>query len=118
MAGVRTTSPDYDTFLPKWQRVRDVIAGQDAMQKAAEKYLPKLKAENDRSYEARVGRSDHFNATWRTIDALVGMAGSYGMAALEARLRMIIAAARDAGTPLCSWCLRWSARSITASSPS
>lgn len=74
MAGVRTTAPDYDTFAPKWKRVRDVICGQDAMHAAAEAYLPKLKNEDHLSYKARVNRSDFFNATWRTIDGLTGMA--------------------------------------------
>lgn len=74
MAGVRTTHSDYDRFLPKWQRVRDVISGQDAMQAASTQYLPKLKDENTLDYQARVKRSDFFNGTWRTIDALTGMA--------------------------------------------
>jgi hypothetical protein len=74
MAGVRTTHADYDRFAPKWKRCRDVIAGQDAMHKAAEAYLPKLKDEEDKDYEARRKRSDFFNGTWRTIDALGGMA--------------------------------------------
>jgi hypothetical protein len=75
MAGVRTTACDYDTFAPKWKRVRDVVAGQDAMHKAGEAYLPKLKDEDPKDYAARLGRSDFFNGTWRTIDALSGMVG-------------------------------------------
>lgn len=74
MAGVRTTHPDYDKFLPQWQRVRAVIAGTDAMRAAQETFLPKLKDEEDCDYQARLKRSDFFNATWRTIDALNGMA--------------------------------------------
>jgi hypothetical protein len=74
MAGVRTTHKDFDTFSPKWKRCRDVVAGQDAIHKAAEAYLPKLKDESDKDYKARLKRSDFFNGTWRTIDALSGMA--------------------------------------------
>jgi hypothetical protein len=74
MVGVRTTHKDYDAFAPKWKRVRDCIAGQDAMHTAAELYLPRLKNEADDAYRARVLRSDFFNGTWRTIDAMVGMA--------------------------------------------
>jgi hypothetical protein len=74
MVGVRTTHKDYDAFAPKWKRVRDCIAGQDAMHAAAELYLPRLKNEADDAYRARVLRSDFFNGTWRTIDAMVGMA--------------------------------------------
>jgi hypothetical protein len=71
--GVKATHRDYDKFAPKWQRMRDIIAGQDAMHAAGERYLPKLKAEDDKEYQARVKRSDFFNGTWRTIDALGGM---------------------------------------------
>jgi hypothetical protein len=82
MAGVRTLHSDYDRFAPRWKRTRDVIAGQDAMHAAKTAYLPKLKDESDGSggkpddndYAARLKRSDFFNATWRTIDALSGMA--------------------------------------------
>ena len=72
--GVRSTHADYDRFAPKWKRVRDVIAGQDAMHTAATAYLPKLKDEEPSDYDARRKRSDFFNGTWRTIDALSGMA--------------------------------------------
>lgn len=74
MAGVRTTHPDYEKFAPKWKRARDVIAGQDAMHTAGEAYLPKLTDETANEYKARIKRSDFFNGTWRTIDALSGMA--------------------------------------------
>lgn len=72
--GVNATHPDYDRFAPKWKRCRDVIAGQDAMHAAKELYLPKLKDEEDAEYKARLKRSDFFNGTWRTVDALGGMA--------------------------------------------
>lgn len=74
MAGVKTTHPDYDRLSPLWQRCRDAVAGQDAIHKAGEKYLPKLKAEDKDDYAARLQRSDFFNATWRTISGLTGMA--------------------------------------------
>lgn len=71
---VWTTHPDYERFAPKWKRVRDCIAGQDAIHAAGEDYLPKLKDEADADYRARLKRSDFFNATWRTIAVLGGMA--------------------------------------------
>lgn len=74
MAGVKTTHKDYDRFSPKWKRCRDVIAGQDAIHAATIAYLPKLHDEDDTEYKARLGRSDFFNGTWRTIDGLGGMA--------------------------------------------
>jgi hypothetical protein len=74
MAGVKTLHADYNRLSPLWERCRDVIAGERAMHQAAERYLPKLKEESDADYKARVCRSDYFNASWRTIDALGGMA--------------------------------------------
>ena len=72
--GVRTTNPDYDRLAPKWKRCSDVVDGQDALHKTGEGYLPRLKDEEDGDYTSRLKRSDFFNATWRTIAGLSGMA--------------------------------------------
>lgn len=72
--GVKATHKDYDRLMPLWQRCRDAVAGQCAIHMAGEKYLPKLTNEDDPSYKARKCRSDFFNATWRTISGLTGMA--------------------------------------------
>jgi len=74
MAGVKTLHRDYMKFAPKWKRARDVVAGTDAIHEAGTEYLPKLKNETSADYAARLRRSDYWNGTWRTIDALVGMA--------------------------------------------
>jgi hypothetical protein len=74
MTGVKTTHKDYDRMMPLWKRCRDAVKGQDALHKAGETYLPKLRAEDPTDYAARVKRSDYFNATWRTISGLAGMA--------------------------------------------
>lgn len=73
-AGVRTTNPDHDELMPQWQRCSDVVDGQDEIHKAGEKYLPKLTDEETAEYFARLKRSDFFNATWRTIAGMAGMA--------------------------------------------
>jgi len=39
---VNGTHPDYDVTLPDWLRARDVLAGEDAVKSAGEKYLPRL----------------------------------------------------------------------------
>ncbi len=72
--GVSSHHPEYDEYLPKWQRCSDVVDGQDAVHAAGTKYLPKLVDETDDGYKARLARSDLFNATWRTIAGLVGLA--------------------------------------------
>lgn len=72
--GVSSTHPDYDKFLPKWQRCSDAVAGQDAIHAKKETYLPKLANETAPDYSARLKRSNYFNATWRTIAGMTGMA--------------------------------------------
>jgi hypothetical protein len=37
-----STHPDYDTSAVDWSRARDVMAGEDAVKAAGEKYLPRL----------------------------------------------------------------------------
>lgn len=74
MAGVSTEHPEYKDMSATWQRCHDVVKGQRAVQAGGEKYLPRNGAEETTDYEARVKRSDFFNATFRTISGLVGMA--------------------------------------------
>jgi hypothetical protein len=38
---VNATHPDYDKAVPAWARARDVLAGEDAVKAAADKYLPR-----------------------------------------------------------------------------
>ena len=73
-ATVATTHPTYDKLMPKWARCSDAVDGQDAVREKREAYLPKLGGEEEADYAARLKRSDFFNATWRTIAGLTGMA--------------------------------------------
>ena len=45
-----STHPEYDASLPAWQRARDVLAGEDAVKAAGEKYLPRLDSQSDEEY--------------------------------------------------------------------
>lgn len=72
--GVSAHHPDYDRMAPLWADCRNTTRGQRAMRAAGETYLPKLAGENDGDYRSRIKRSDFFNATWRTIAGLSGMA--------------------------------------------
>lgn len=65
--------PEYDEAAPKWRRARDVVAGQDAVHKAGEEYLPRLKDQQGEEYEAYKKRATFFGATKRTVQALHGM---------------------------------------------
>lgn len=71
--GVKTTHEKYDKFLPKWKRVRDVLAGQDNVHNAGTAYLPKLNKQSDGQYKSYVKRAAFYNASWRTVAALLGM---------------------------------------------
>jgi len=70
---VNTQHPNYINMAPKWERCRDTVAGQDAVHAAGEKYLPRLKDQDDTDYKAYVTRAQFYNAVWRTIAALSGM---------------------------------------------
>ena len=65
--------PDYETAAPLWQRMRDVVAGEDAVHKAQVRYLPMLTEQKPEEYRAYVMRTPFFGATARTIDALHGL---------------------------------------------
>lgn len=71
--GIESQHPDYAAALEWWQRMADVIAGQDAVHKAGTKYLPKLSEQTPQEYNAYKLRAAFFNATGRTIDALHGL---------------------------------------------
>lgn len=64
-----STHPDYDTSAVDWSRVRDVMAGEDAVKAAGEKYLPRLDSQTDEEFAAYVERASFFNATARTAEA-------------------------------------------------
>ena len=70
---VNSTHQDYDDNLAAWQRARDVIAGEDAVKRAGEKYVPRLQSQSDAEYAAYVLRASFFNATARTSDGYTGL---------------------------------------------
>jgi hypothetical protein len=70
---VRTQHKQYQKYIGKWKRCRDVAEGQDAVHEAGTDYLPKLKVQTDEDYRAYRNRAPFFNATWRTISGLTGM---------------------------------------------
>lgn len=70
---VDSLHPDYTAYLSKWQRMRHVIDGEDAVKAAGVEYLPKLEADNQGDYDAYKMRAQFFNATGRTRFAFLGM---------------------------------------------
>lgn len=69
---VNTTHKDYDRRLPQWERVRDVVAGSDAVKAKQTEYLPKLGGQDWQEYLAYLNRADFHGATGRTLDGLSG----------------------------------------------
>jgi hypothetical protein len=70
---VNSTHADYDASLPGWERARDLLAGEDAVKAAGDKYLPRLECQSEADYQAYLARACYFNATHRAGDAFVGM---------------------------------------------
>jgi uncharacterized protein DUF4055 len=62
------THPDYDATAPRWSRARDVLAGEDAVKAAGERYLPRLDSQSDDEYAAYKARASFFGATARTLE--------------------------------------------------
>jgi len=70
---VNSTHPDYDSSLPAWLRARDVLAGEDAVKTAGEKYLPRLESQTDDEYKSYKARAAFFNASARTAEGFIGL---------------------------------------------
>ena len=70
---VTTTHPEYEAMISSWTRARDVLAGEDAVKAAGERYLSRLDAQTDEDYLAYLNRACFFNATARTADGYVGL---------------------------------------------
>ena len=70
---VTSFHPLYSEFAPKWNRMRDVLAGEDKVKAQGEKYLPKLTGQTDDEYNAYKTRAEFFDATSRTHSGLLGL---------------------------------------------
>jgi hypothetical protein len=70
---VNSLHPEYLEMLNAWSRARDVIAGEDAVKAAGEKYLMRLDSQTDEEYAGYRARASFFNATARTADGYIGL---------------------------------------------
>jgi hypothetical protein len=70
---VNSTHADYEAKAPEWSRARDVLAGEDSVKAAGERYLPRLDSQTDDEFVAYRKRASFFNATGRTADGYVGL---------------------------------------------
>lgn len=71
--GVDATHELYDRFAVKWARARDVIAGEDAIKAAGERYLPRMDSQSDGEFAQYLARASFFNGTGRTVDGFLGL---------------------------------------------
>jgi hypothetical protein len=70
---VNSTHFNYDASLVQWSRARDVLAGEDSVKAAGERYLPRLDSQSDEDYGAYKCRASFFNATARTAEGYSGL---------------------------------------------
>lgn len=63
-------SPDIETMVPYFDRVTDIIEGEDAIKAGAEKYLPKFPDEDDRDYDFRLSVGKFTNIYRDTLEGL------------------------------------------------
>jgi hypothetical protein len=70
---VNSTHSEYDASAADWSRARDVLAGEDAIKRAGERYLPRLDSQTDEEFVAYRQRAAFFNGTARTAEGYVGL---------------------------------------------
>lgn len=66
--------PEYKEHLPRWQRWRDVVEGEDEIKEKENrgKYLPRLFGQSEEEYSQYIEFAEWYGATGRTVDAMVG----------------------------------------------
>lgn len=70
---VDTQHAEYQEYFDQWKLCRDLSDGQCKVHKEGERYLARLKDEDNESYKARKQRTTLYNAYSRTVSGLVGM---------------------------------------------
>jgi hypothetical protein len=70
---VNSTHAEFDGSAAAWARARDVLAGEDAVKAAGERYLPRLDSQSEEEYCAYKNRASFFNATSRTAEGYSGL---------------------------------------------
>ncbi|MEM8589306.1 MAG: DUF4055 domain-containing protein [Pseudomonadota bacterium] len=73
LTSVAAPSDAYNEALDLWCKCRDVALGEEAVQAAGERYLPRLGGQDLADYDAYRRRAGFYNATRRTIDGLAGL---------------------------------------------
>lgn len=69
---VNSKHPEYQANESIWEMCEDFVAGEQAVKKAGQKYLPKLSGQSPGAYEAYKDRAPFFGGVARTVSALTG----------------------------------------------
>jgi hypothetical protein len=72
MPTVNALHPSYKAWLPKWQKCRDAVEGQEAIKAKREAYLPRLGGQESGEYDAYLSRAVWYAISERTLVGLVG----------------------------------------------
>lgn len=64
--------PEYHNNKLRWQKVRDVVEGEDAVKARGQDYLPMLSGQSVSEYDAYKERAEWYDATSRTLEGLTG----------------------------------------------
>ncbi|HEV8717595.1 MAG TPA: DUF4055 domain-containing protein [Candidatus Binatia bacterium] len=71
-SAVTNRHAEYNKHSRQWQRIRDALAGSDAVKEAGEAYLPMLGGQSPSDYETYKCRAFWYGATARTADGVTG----------------------------------------------
>lgn len=70
---VETKHKNFNLFYSKWQRMRNVFAGNDAMKENATKYIPPLSGQTPDQYKEVINRETFENYTLATAKGMSGL---------------------------------------------
>jgi hypothetical protein len=71
--GANSAHPDYVAAAAEWSRVRDDLAGENAVKAAGEKYLPKLDSRTGEDYAVYKARARFFGNTARKLEGYLDL---------------------------------------------
>ena len=69
---VNSQHREYEVYKSQWKRIRDAIAGEDAIKAAEGEHLPRPAGQDSYDYKQYLKRSLFYGATGRTVQGLVG----------------------------------------------
>lgn len=69
---VNTTHELYEDNIDRWETMRDVLDGEDAVKSKAARYLPQPAGRSDEDFAKYIQRAQFFDATSKTANGMVG----------------------------------------------